>query len=289
MDFDEAYASAKDRGFKASSLGMTASVSFDNKIRTSDSYNVAGIIEGTEHPDEAIIYMAHWDHLGKGIPNEEGDNIYNGAIDNASGTAAILELGEQFAYNPPKRSVVILAVTGEESGLLGSAYYAENPIVPLAKTVGGVNIDSLGMIGRTKNIVVVGSGKSELEEILAKHAAAQNRVVEPEETPERGYFYRSDHFSLAKVGVPMLYAEAGVDHVEHGREWGQSKADEYTKNDYHQPSDEYREDWDLAGAVEDVQLLYAVGNDLANSSEWPNWYENAEFRKIRDASRAGDN
>lgn len=289
MDFREAYVSAKTSDFQASAMGLTASVSFDNVIRTSDSYNVAGIIEGTERPEEAVIYTGHWDHLGKGIPNAEGDDIYNGAVDNATGTAALIELGEQFAHNPPKRSVVLVAVTGEESGLLGSAYYAENPIVPLAKTVGGINIDALNIIGQTKNVVVVGHGKSELEEVLAKHAGHQGRVVEPEETPERGYFYRSDHFSLAKVGVPMLYAEGGVDHVEHGREWGQMKADEYTARDYHQPSDEYRDDWDLSGAVQDVELLYAVGRDLANGTDWPNWYESAEFRNARDASRAGEN
>jgi len=288
MDFDTAYASAKEPDFQASAMGLTASVSFDNSIRTSDSYNVAGIIEGTERPEEAIIYMGHWDHLGQGIPNVQGDDIYNGAVDNASGTAALIELGEQFAHNPPKRSVVILAVTGEESGLLGSAYYAENPIVPLAKTVGGINLDALNIIGETKNVVVVGYGKSELEEVLTKYAGHQNRVVEAEETPERGYFYRSDHFSLAKVGVPMLYAEGGVDHVVHGREWGQMKADEYTANDYHQPSDEYRDDWDLSGAVQDVKLLYAVGRDLADGTDWPNWYESAEFRNARDASRAGE-
>lgn len=287
MDFDALYASAKTRAFEAVEMGYQMSVSLTNSIRKSDSYNVAGIIEGTEQPEEAILYMGHWDHLGRGPADETGDDIYNGAVDNASGIAALIEMGEQFAESPPKRSVVLLAVTGEESGLLGSAYYAENPIVPLDKTVAGINMDALNIIGRTKNVVVVGRGKSELENILEKHAGHQSRIVEAEPTPERGYFYRSDHFSLAKVGVPMLYAEGGMDHIEHGREWGQAKADEYTANDYHKPSDEYRDDWDLSGAVEDVQLLYAVGADLANSEAWPNWFDGAEFKAARDASRKG--
>ena len=213
---------------------------------------------------------------------EGEDGLYNGAVDNATGTAAILEIGEAFMANPPVRSVMILAVTAEESGLLGSAYYGENPIVPYDQTVGGINIDAILPTGRSRDIVVVGHGASELEEVLENVAREQDRHIVPDPNPEAGYFYRSDHISLAKHGVPMLYADGGEDLREGGTEAGQAMAEDYRANRYHGPADEYSEDWEMSGVVENTELFYEVGARLANSGDWPNWYEGNEFRALRD-------
>jgi len=280
-------AAALNKDFTGVPLGLKASVAVDNTINETVSHNVIARLDGVEHPDEYFLYMAHWDHLGTD-PTIAGDGIYNGALDNASGDAALLELAEAFAKGPrPKRSILFIAVTAEEQGLLGSAYYAENPVYPLNKTVAGLNIDGINNYGPTREITVVGAGKSELENYLRDAAAAQGRRVDPEPFPEKGYYYRSDHFELAKKGVPMLYTDAGVDSVEHGVEWGKAQAAKYIAERYHKPSDEFDDTWDLSGGVQDVRLYYAVGAAIANSDAWPNWNQGTEFRAIREKSLAG--
>lgn len=280
-------AAALRRDFKAVPLGLKASVALENSIRSAQSDNVVAMVKGSARPDEAVLYVAHWDHLGRGQALD-GDEIYNGAVDNATGVAGLLEIAERFASGPaPERSVIFLAVTAEESGLLGSAHYAQQPAVPLAQTVAVLNMDAMTVSGPTRDVVVIGHGKSELEQILAAKAAQQDRVLKPEDAPEQGFFYRSDHFNFAKRGVPALFAEGGIDHVEKGAEWGRAQADDYVQNRYHKPTDEFDPSWDLSGLAEDVALLYEVGAELANSQAWPNWYEDAEFRAARDRSRAG--
>ncbi len=286
-DLPTLVAAAKKKGFKAVPLGLKADLAFDNTIRRQASNNVVGILPGKTRPDEYIIYSAHWDHLGICEP-VKGDKICNGALDNATGTAGLIALAEAYGKaGPADRSVVFLSVTAEESGLLGSAYYGANPVYPLAKTVGGINMDGLNVIGRTKDVTVIGAGKSELEPILTRLAKAQNRVVTPEATPEKGGFFRSDHFSLAKYGVPMIYFDSGDDLVNGGVAAGRAAAEDYTTNRYHKPQDEYRADWEWSGAIEDLQLNYQIGRELADGQSWPNWYPSAEFRAIRDKSRGG--
>lgn len=286
LDFDALTAAAGQPGFSAVEMtGLTASGTLLNSTRTMDSRNVVGMVEGTTRPDEFVLFTGHWDHIGVRDVAEGEDGIYNGAVDNATGTAAILEIGEAFAANPPERSVMILAVTAEESGLLGSAYYGDNPLVPYSQTVGGLNIDAMLPAGRSHDVMVVGYGASELEDILTEEAVAQGRVIVPDPSPEAGYFYRSDHISLAKHGLPMLYADAGQDLLEGGVEAGEAFSNGYRENRYHAPADEYSADWVMDGMVEDITLFYNVGSRLANSQDWPNWYEGNEFRALRDAQR----
>ena len=233
--------------------------------------------------------MGHWDHLGVNPTAEGGDMIYNGAVDNATGIAAILEIAEKFAAGErPRRSILLAAVTAEESGLLGSAYMGENPPVPLKDIVGGVNIDAILPTPPSKDIIVVGYGASELEDLLKDAADKQGRYLKADPEPEKGYFYRSDHISLAKKGVPMLYADGGVDLVDGGVEAGEAYGTDYREHRYHQPSDEYSEDWDLSGMVQTAEVLYDVGAAMAFSDIWPNWYDGNEFRALRDAQRAGE-
>ncbi len=280
-------AAAKKKGFKAVPLGLKADLSFANTIRRQASNNVIGILPGKTHPDEYVIYSAHWDHLGRCEPIK-GDDICNGALDNASGSAGLVALAEAYGKaGPADRSVVFLSVTAEESGLLGSAYYGANPVFPLAKTVGGINMDGLNMLGRTRDVTVIGAGKSELEPMLAKYVKAQSRVVAPEATPEKGSFFRSDHFSIAKYGVPMIYFDSGEDLVNGGVAAGHAAAEDYTTNRYHKPQDEYNPAWNWDGAVEDLTLNYQIGRELADGAAWPNWYPSAEFKSIRDRSRSG--
>ena len=284
LDFDALTASASQPGFTPVEMsGLSASGQLANSAETMDSRNVVGVVPGTTRPDEYILYTAHWDHIGiRDVPEGE-DGLYNGAVDNATGTAAILEIGEAFAANPGERSVMILAVTAEESGLLGSAYYGENPIVPFDQTVGGLNIDAILPTGRARDVVVVGHGASELEDLLTEAAAEQDRYIVPDPYPEAGYFYRSDHIELAKHGVPMLYADGGFDLREGGNAAGMAIGEDYRANRYHGPADEYSEDWNMEGMVEDTALFFTVGSRLANSDDWPNWYEGNEFRALRDA------
>jgi Zn-dependent M28 family amino/carboxypeptidase len=286
-DYAALVEAAKHKGFKAVPLGVKASVGWDNGIRRQASKNVVGILPGTARPDEVVLYSAHWDHLGR-CDAVNGDNICNGAIDNASGIGALVALAEAHAKaGPARRSIVFLAVTAEESGLLGSKFYAENPVYPLARTVGGVNMDALKVYPQVKDFVVTGAGKSELEDMVKPMLAAQGRVVRPEPTPEKGFYYRSDHFSFAKLGVPMLDGGAGEDLVEGGVEAGKAADEDYTAHRYHQPSDEYDPKWNWGAALQDVQLYYQMGRTLADGTAWPNWYPTAEFRAVRDKSRAG--
>ncbi|MGI9286141.1 MAG: M28 family metallopeptidase, partial [Pseudomonadales bacterium] len=286
MDYEEAKAQALNKAFKATPMAIKASVAIKNTTRESTSNNVIAILPGSARPEETIFYTAHWDHLGK--KEGDGDQIFNGAVDNASGTAALLELAEAFKglKTPPQRSIVFLAVTAEESGLLGSRFYGENPVYPLATTVGAINIDAMNVLGKTRDITVVGYGSSELENYLKEGASKQNRVLKPEPTPEKGYFYRSDHFNFSKRGVPVLYAEGGTDYVDHDAAWGQAQQNDYTANRYHKPADEYDESWDLSGVIEDITLYFEIGHQLANETHFPNWFEGNEFRQIRDDSRA---
>ena len=276
---------AAKKGFKAVPLGLTASLTLDNGIKRQLSRNVIGILPGKTRPDEYVLYSAHWDHLGICEP-VKGDNICNGALDNASGTAGLIALAEAHVKaGAADRSLVFLAVTAEESGLLGSEYYAANPIFPLSKTVGGINMDGLNMLGRTRDVIVVGAGKSELEPMLAGLVKTQGRVIAPEPTPEKGFFYRSDHFSFAKLGVPMIYYDSGEDLLVGGIAAGRAASEDYTTNRYHKPQDEYdpKANWD--GVVEDLTLNFQLGRNLANGATWPNWYPDAEFRGARDRSR----
>jgi len=288
LNLAELEQSALSPEFKAVQLGSTLDASVENRIIRRQSYNVGAILPGSERPGELFIYTAHWDHLGTDSLAPEGtDGIYNGAVDNASGISALLELGYAFTALPraPARSLAFLAVTAEESGLLGSAHYADNPPIPMNQTVGGINIDSMLVYGPTNDVVVVGYGSSELEDILILKAGEQDRFVKPEEHPERGSYYRSDHFNLARKGVPMLYAKAGSDHRELGPEYLQAKGAEFLKNRYHTALDEVGEDWDLRGAAEDIGLYFRIGLDVADSGQWPEWYEGNEFRAVRENSR----
>jgi len=287
VSYQDLKAAAAQSGFRAVSLGgITASVEIQNSVRTSESQNVIAMIPGTERPEETIIYTAHWDHLGVN-PELSGDNIYNGAADNATGTAALLAMAKMHSdAGPAPRSVVFLAVTAEESGLLGSRWYAEHPVFPLETTVANINIDVLNTYGPMHDIVVVGNGSSELEAYLEEAATAQGRHLVEEPNPERGYYYRSDHFNFAKAGVPALYAESGEDSVEFGREWGAEQAQDYNENRYHAPSDEYDPNWNLAGAAQDILLYFDVAEALSHESSFPNWLEGNEFKGIRDASAA---
>ncbi|MCP3736208.1 M28 family metallopeptidase [Sphingomonas sp. RP10(2022)] len=285
-DFDALAAAAKVKGFKAVPLGVKASVSFDNAIKKQISHNVVGILPGREAPDEYVLLSAHWDHLGRCTP-VNGDDICNGAVDNADGTAALVALAEANAKaGRPRRSMVFVALTAEESGLLGSAYYGENPVYPLSKTVGGANMDALAMYGPAKDVIVIGPGKSQLDGYLNAALKRQGRTATPEPTPEKGFYYRSDHFSLAKHGVPMVYFETGQNLVKGGLAAGQAAAKDYEENRYHAPSDEYDPKWDWSGVQQDVQLYYMLSRDLAESRDWPNWMPGDEFRGIRDRSRA---
>lgn len=286
-DLAELSAAAKRPGFRPVPLGVTASTGFDNAIRRFASKNVIGILPGRERPDEYVLHTAHWDHLGRCTANAEGDDICNGAIDNATGTAALVALGEAHARaGPAARTLVFLAVTAEESGLLGSEYYGANPVFPLERTVGGLNMDALSLAGPARDVTVVGGGKSELDAYLERALAALDRAQSPDPSPQAGYYYRSDHFSLAKRGVPMFYIDSGQDLVDGGREAGAAWDAAYRDNAYHGPDDEYDPNWDWSGALQDVQLFYRLGRMLAESDDWPNWYPDDEFRRVRDESCA---
>ena len=285
LNYQQLKATAAQPGFTAVPLGdVTASVAIQNSVRTSLSQNVIAMIPGTDRAEETIIYTAHWDHLGV---NAEilGDNIYNGAADNATGTAALLAMAKMHAdAGPAPRSVVFLAVTAEESGLLGSRWYTEHPVFPLATTVANINIDVLNTYGPMHDIVVVGNGSSELEAYLEEAATAQGRHLVEEPNPERGYYYRSDHFNFAKAGVPALYAESGEDSVEFGKKWGAEQAQDYNENRYHAPSDEYDPNWNLEGAAQDILLYFDVASKLSRELSFPNWLEGNEFKGIRDST-----
>jgi Zn-dependent M28 family amino/carboxypeptidase len=252
------------------------------------SNNVIALVPGSDRADEYIVFTAHWDHFGKN-PSLEGDQIFNGAMDNATGISGLIELAQAFLSLEERqsRSIVLMAVTAEEQGLLGSAYYGANPVYPLDKTVAAINMDALNILGPMNDISIVGYGNSELDQYLMAAAEHQDRVVNPESRPEAGSYYRSDHFNFAKVGVPALYASPGVDHMVHGPEWTKEWRDDYSANHYHQPSDEYDPSWDLSGAIDDLRLYFRVAYRLANETTFPNWSEGTEFKAIRDEMMAG--
>ena len=286
-DFDALTKAAKAKGFTPVPLGLTASTSFESDVRRFTSHNIIGILRGTEAPEEYVLHTAHWDHLGRCTPAPDGDNICNGAVDNATGTAALVALAEAHVKaGLPRRSLVFLAVTAEESGLLGAYYYASNPVYPLDQTVGGINMDAFQVAGPAKDVTVVGPGKSQLDAFLMKSLEADGRTITPDAKPEAGYYYRSDHFAFAKQGVPMLYIDGGEDLIDGGKEAGAAVAKDYTDNRYHGPKDEFNEAWDWSGVMADMQLFYRIGRMLAESESWPNWNDGDEFKGTRDAACA---
>jgi len=283
---DDLMVQAGKKGFKPVDLGLTLATTINNKIKKSTSHNVAAVLPGTKRADEYIIYSGHWDHLGTGEAIN-GDSIYNGAVDNATGTAALLVLADAFkkAKQQPERSILFLAVTAEEQGLLGSEFYGSHPLVPVNKTVANINIDAMQPIGKTKDIIAVGFGQSELEDYLVAAAKKQGRVVVKDSNPSAGFYFRSDHFNFAKVGIPALYTETGDDHVAKGLAYGKTQKEDYTTNKYHAPADNFEPTkWDFAGIIEDLRLLFDVGYRLSNETEFPKWKDGSEFKAIRDQS-----
>ena len=287
QDLVEMKKSALSRDFRPVTLGVRANLSVSSTIRRVDSKNVVAKLEGSDPKlkDEYVVYTAHWDHMGRD-PKLSGDQIFNGAVDNASGTACLLEWARVFAkINPaPKRSILFLAVTAEEKGLLGAKYYAEHPLYPLTKTLANINKDGINQWGRTSDITVIGLGNSTLDDILATAARTQDRTLRADAEPEKGYFYRSDHFEFAKQGVPALNTDAGVEYIGKPADYAKKTRDEYTTKDYHGVGDEVRSDWDLSGAIEDLQLLLIVGWEVANGESWPAWKSGTEFKAVREAS-----
>ncbi|MBC7534860.1 MAG: M20/M25/M40 family metallo-hydrolase, partial [Ferruginibacter sp.] len=278
-------AKADKPGFSAEPLNIQLSTSMKVTSNYDKSHNVIGKITGSKYPDETIIYTAHWDHLGIGAPDEKGDSIYNGALDNGSGTAALFEIARAFKSlkKVPERSIVFLAVTAEEQGLWGSDYYAQNPVFPIDKTVANLNMDVLNWFGKTKDIVVVGQGQNELEDYLTEELARVNRVLVFDPHPESGSYYRSDHFNFAKVGVPSMDLKYGSDVIGKDKDYGASMASAYRDKNYHRPSDEYNPGaWKLDGAIDDIQLLYRIGYRLAFDHKWPAWKQGSEFKSIRE-------
>ncbi|MBL4672187.1 MAG: M20/M25/M40 family metallo-hydrolase [Arenicella sp.] len=287
LNYATMVAKAGQPSFAPITLASTASSRLEITSRKSDSYNVGGYIEGSLRPDELFIYTGHWDHLGIKSVAEGEDAIFNGAQDNATGIAGLLEMAQAFKALPqsPKRSVMFLAVTAEESGLLGSKQYSEDPAFAMNKTVAGINIDAMSTAGATDDIVVVGYGNSQMDDYLNTVATEQGRVLVPEPTPEKGYFYRSDHFNLAKKGVPMLYAEAGMSVRGKPAGYGDAEAKRYLAERYHKAADEVHPEWDNGGIMQDLYAHFRIGMAISNSSDWPTWSEGNEFKAIREASQ----
>jgi Zn-dependent M28 family amino/carboxypeptidase len=287
QDFDALKKQAATRDFKPVPLGVAASMTITNTLRTIDSQNVVARLEGSDPAlkDEYVVYTAHWDHLGIG-PEQNGDRIYNGAKDNAIGVAGLLELARAFTKvaPAPKRSILFLSVTAEEQGLLGSQYYSVTPLYPLRKTLANVNMDGLNVHGKTKDLTLIGYGASDLDDYAKTAAAEQGRVIRPDPETEKGFYYRSDHFNFAKQGVPALDPDEGTDFVGKPAEYGKQVRDDYTEHDYHKPSDVIKADWDLSGAVEDLQVFFAVGYRVAQADKYPEWKPGNEFRATRERS-----
>ncbi|MGE0742720.1 MAG: M28 family metallopeptidase [Hyphomonadaceae bacterium] len=284
LDFNELKQRAQRPGFRAVRMNLNGSLTLNTNVETRTTYNVVGVLPGTERPNETIMYSAHWDHLGR-CPAIDGDDICNGALDNATGTAALIELARRFtAAGAPDRSVAFIALTAEEQGLLGALYYSQHPLFAPRDTVAAINMDGINNFGPTHDIEVVGFGKSEMDDLITQAAEARSRRVAPDSSPEAGYFYRSDHLHFAQLGIPVLYTSNGVDMIEGGVARGNQVNADYVAHNYHKPSDEVTEAWDMSGGVEDLELLYSVGRGIADSESWPQWRENAEFRAARVAS-----
>lgn len=284
LDYDELTTAAAKSGFKPVEMNLKASVQFKNRVECTKSNNVAALWPGTDRSDEYVIYTAHWDHFGVN-PAFKGDSILNGALDNATGTAALLEIAKAFTMLPLRqnRSVLFLAVTCEEQGLLGSEYYAENPLFPLAKTAAVINMDALNILGRTKDMTIVGYGNSQLDNYAVAVLKKHGRYASPDPTPEKGGYFRSDHFSFAKVGVPSLYLSKGVDDIEHGKEWALAESEKWTMENYHKPSDNYEPDkWHFDGMIEDVKVYFETGYDLSISDQFPEWNPGVPFKSLRE-------
>lgn len=286
LDFKQLSLQAGSADFVPVALSSSISTTLDLSLRYSMSRNVIAMIPGHQRSDEAVLYMAHWDHLGKKPASADMDHVFNGAVDNASGTSALLGLAKSFmtVQSALQRSILFVAVTAEESGLLGSEYYSQNPVFKPYKTIGGINMDAMNVVGPTRDVVVIGYGASEMEGMLKIAADKQERTLVREPTPEKGYFYRSDHFNMSKVGVPMLYAKGGLENREHGHQYGVDQSADYGTHRYHKPGDEYDPTWNLLGAAEDMQLYFDVGYSLATGEVYPKWFSKSEFKAVRDAS-----
>ncbi len=310
LDFNELKARAQRRGFRAVRMNMTASLALDTRIEERTTYNVVGVLPGSggaiagaanripgvsdvlpgagvlpgDHSDEFVLYSAHWDHLGR-CPPVEGDDICNGALDNATGVSGLIELARRAsAQGRARRSMAFIAFTAEEQGLLGALYYRDNPVFPARDTVAAINMDGLNYVGLTRDMEIVGFGKSEMDDLMTEALSAQGRRAAPDSTPEHGSFYRSDQLHLAQLGIPVLYTSSGVDLVEGGVARGEALSQAYIANNYHKPSDEVTPDWNMSGGTQDLEALYTVGRGLADSDRWPQWRANAEFRAARTAS-----
>ena len=289
LDFGQLEKAAAKPGFKPVPLDATASINLRNKIGHLESKNVVAMVKGNTKPDEVVIFTAHWDHLGTD-PTRTGHQVFSGAIDNGTGLTMLLELADAFAHQstPPPRSVLFFMPTMEESGLLGSQYYAAKPVFPLDKTVADIAVDALPIIGRANDMTVIGMGQSQLEDMLADVLKTQGRVTSPETTPENGFYFRSDHFSFAKAGVPAMLASSGLDLLDGGKAAGQKGADDYTAHHYHTPNDVFNPNWDYSGILEDTQALYKLGQHLSQVGVWPQWYPDSPFRAKREAMMPHD-
>ncbi|MFQ5766681.1 MAG: M28 family metallopeptidase [Acidobacteriota bacterium] len=287
LDLDKMKAAAASDEFHPVPMGLTASLTITNKIRRIESKNVAGLLPGGDLSNQWIIFTAHWDHLGVGPP-VDGDNIYNGAFDNATGIASLIGLAHAFSalLEPPRRSILFLAVTAEEQGLIGSYHYADHPLHPLAETAALINMDGMNVLGRTRDIIVIGLGKTTLDDLITRVATQQGRQVTADMEPEKGFYYRSDQFPFAKKGVPALYTDHGIDYIGKPDGWGMQQNNDYTLRRYHKPSDEFDPDWNLSGMEEDTRLLFRVGYLAAQADRMQQWKEGAEFKAAREKSLA---
>jgi len=289
-DFDALKKSADLRGFRPAALAAKVSTHFTSQIRNVESTNVLALLPGSRRPSEIVVYSAHWDHFGRD-PKLAGDQIYNGAVDNGTGVAALLEIADAFAHQEPKpaRSILFMAPTLEEAGLLGSKYYSLHPVFPMAQTVADINMDELIPYGRTHDMAIIGFGQSQMDDYLKDALAPQGRVIAADEEPENGFFYRSDQLNFARQGVPVLYARGGFDKFDGGKAAGRAAYDDFTRNRYHKPADNYDPNWDLSGVIEDIRALHAVGQRLADETSFPQWAADSEFRAARESSlRAAD-
>jgi Zn-dependent M28 family amino/carboxypeptidase len=288
LDFAALKKEAQTRDFHPVTLkGVTWSTDMHVKAQHVVTHNVVGVLPGKTHPNERVIYTAHWDHLGVGLPDAKGDRIYNGAVDNASGVAGLIEMARLFHAAPkPDRTVVFMSVTAEEKGLLGSEYYATNPLYPLATTVADINMDGMNVVGRTRDVTSSGDAPLTLQDDLVEVAKTHGMSFSPDPAPEAGHFYRSDHFSFAKRGVPAMSISAGEDLEKGGKAAGKAAADAYVKDRYHQPADQWEANWDLSGMAQETEVLYDLGARLAHSREWPEWKAGAEFKAARDKTAA---